>query len=74
VAEPRPRRRAVKQPYLFSQGQAILTRTWVPTQDSPGIRQTYETPASSRRRLCVVGHERPNSLSSDRGEPAGRGP
>jgi aminopeptidase N len=29
-------------PYLFTQGQAILTRTWVPTQDSPGIRQTYE--------------------------------
>lgn len=31
-----------QHPYLFSQGQAILTRTWVPTQDSPGIRQTYE--------------------------------
>jgi leukotriene-A4 hydrolase len=31
-----------RQPYLFSQGQAILTRTWIPTQDSPGIRQTYE--------------------------------
>jgi aminopeptidase N len=30
------------QPFLFTQGQAILTRTWVPTQDSPGIRQTYE--------------------------------
>ncbi|HKG90867.1 MAG TPA: M1 family metallopeptidase [Gemmatimonadaceae bacterium] len=27
--------------YLFSQGQAILTRTWIPTQDSPGIRQSY---------------------------------
>lgn len=31
-----------RQPFLFTQGQAILTRTWIPTQDSPGIRQTYE--------------------------------
>jgi aminopeptidase N len=30
-----------RQPYVFSQGEAILTRTWIPTQDSPGIRQTY---------------------------------
>src|SRR5688572_4946253 len=31
-----------KLPFVFTQGQAILTRTWVPTQDSPGIRQTYD--------------------------------
>jgi leukotriene-A4 hydrolase len=31
-----------KHPYLYSQGQSILTRTWIPTQDSPGIRQTYQ--------------------------------
>jgi leukotriene-A4 hydrolase len=31
-----------KAPYVFSQGEAILTRSWVPTQDSPGIRQTYQ--------------------------------
>ena len=31
-----------KQPYLFSQGQAILNRSWIPTQDSPGIRQSWE--------------------------------
>ena len=31
-----------KLPYLFSQGQSIENRSWIPTQDSPGIRQTWE--------------------------------
>src|SRR5918993_192168 len=31
-----------KKPYLCSQGQAIENRSWIPTQDSPGIRQTWE--------------------------------
>ena len=41
-------------PYLYSQGQAILTRTWIPTQDSPGIRQTYEASITVPRPLTVV--------------------
>jgi leukotriene-A4 hydrolase len=30
-----------RKPYLFSQGQSINNRSWIPTQDSPGIRQTW---------------------------------
>lgn len=56
-----------EKPYLFSQGQAILTRTWVPTQDSPGIRQTYSARITAPADLTVVmsaDHLTPN------GEPA----
>jgi leukotriene-A4 hydrolase len=43
-----------KQPYLFSQGEAILTRSWVPTQDSPGIRQSWEATIRAPAALTVV--------------------
>jgi leukotriene-A4 hydrolase len=43
-----------KQPYLFSQGEAILTRSWVPTQDSPGIRQTWSARIIAPADLTVV--------------------
>jgi aminopeptidase N len=43
-----------KLPYLYSQGQAILTRTWIPTQDSPGIRQTYAARIVAPKDLRVV--------------------
>ena len=41
-------------PFLFTQGQAILTRTWIPCQDSPGIRITYNAQVTVPKHLMAV--------------------
>lgn len=43
-----------KQPFLFTQSQAILARTWVPIQDSPGIRFTYEATVKVPNQLMAA--------------------
>jgi leukotriene-A4 hydrolase len=43
-----------QHPYLLSQGQPTLNRTWIPTQDSPGIRQTWEARIVAPEPLTVV--------------------
>lgn len=53
-------------PYLFTQSQAILARSWIPCQDSPGIRFTYnanvQVPAEL---LALMSAENPTEKSPD---------
>lgn len=43
-----------EHPFLFSQSQAILARTWIPCQDSPGIRFTYNAEVTVPRDLLPI--------------------
>lgn len=43
-----------KHPYLYSQGQAILTRTWIPCQDAPRNRITYSADINVPVELMAV--------------------
>jgi aminopeptidase N len=43
-----------KYPFLFTQSQAILARTWVPCQDSPGIRFSYTATVKVPENLLAV--------------------
>ncbi|WP_420139169.1 M1 family metallopeptidase [Sphingomonas sp.] len=59
-----------KKPYLYTQGQSINNRSWIPTQDSPGIRQSWTAKITVPSDLVAV-------MSGERltpkGVPAGRG-
>ncbi len=42
------------EPFLFTQSQAILARSWIPVQDSPGIRFTYSATVQVPSRLMAL--------------------
>ncbi|MGB1102634.1 MAG: M1 family metallopeptidase [Crocinitomicaceae bacterium] len=50
-----PQQTADKEhPYVFTQGEAVLTRTWIPCQDTPGNRITYSADIQVPSELMAV--------------------
>ena len=55
-----------EQPFLFTQSQAILARTWVPCQDTPAVRATYAaTVRVPPGLLALMSAENPTEPAAD---------
>ncbi|MFA4869038.1 MAG: M1 family metallopeptidase [Pedobacter sp.] len=54
------------RPYLFTQSQSIAARSWVPCQDSPGIRFTYNAKVSvPKDLLALMSAENPQTKNNE---------
>lgn len=55
-----------QHPFLYTQSQAILARTWIPCQDSPSIRFTYTAKVKVPSQfMALMSAENPQTLNSE---------
>lgn len=61
-----PAQTASGKAFLFTQSQPILARTWIPCQDSPAVRVTYDAAVQvPAELLAVMSAENPTERSAD---------
>lgn len=55
-----------KQPFLYTQSESIYARSWIPCQDGPGIRYTYDAKVKVPAGLmALMSAENPQQKSAD---------
>ncbi len=55
-----------KTPFLYTQSESIYARSWIPCQDGPGIRYTYDaTVHVPKGLLALMSAENPQKKSAD---------
>ncbi|HEX8609536.1 MAG TPA: M1 family aminopeptidase/hydrolase, partial [Pedobacter sp.] len=55
------------QPYLFTQSESIAARSWIPCQDSPGIRFTYNATVTVPKQLLALMSAENPQVKNDKG-------
>lgn len=55
-----------KTPFLYTQSESIYARSWIPCQDGPGIRYTYDAKVTvPKGLLALMSAENPQKKSTD---------